>query len=114
MNTRAALARALALDPMILFLDEPTAGLDPLLADGFDELIVNLNKALGVTVIMATHDLDTLFSICDRIAVLSNKKLVVDTLRNLLKSKDEWTRKFFHGPRGRGAVLARKETHGNG
>jgi phospholipid/cholesterol/gamma-HCH transport system ATP-binding protein len=113
MRTRAALARALALDPMILFLDEPTSGLDPILASAFDELIVNLNRSLGVTVVMATHDLDTLFTICDRIAVLADKKLIIDTLPNLLKNDHPWIKGFFHGPRAKGAAVAAEDAHGN-
>lgn len=113
MASRAALARALALDPMILFLDEPTGNLDPLLASGFDDLIVTLNKSLGITAVIATHDLDTLFMICDRIAVLVDKKITVDTLPNLLRSDHAWIKEFFHGARARGAALAAEASHGN-
>ena len=87
MKKRAGLARALALDPEILFLDEPTAGLDPIGAAAFDELIRELQRSLGLTVFMVTHDLDTLVTICDRIAVLVDKKVVVGTIENLLQGR---------------------------
>ena len=104
MIKRAALARALALDPDILFLDEPTAGLDPIGAAAFDNLIRTLRDALGLTVFLVTHDLDTLYTICDRVAVLSQKKvLVVDTLERVAATDDAWVREYFHGPRGRAA-----------
>ncbi|MBF3224063.1 ABC transporter ATP-binding protein, partial [Pseudomonas aeruginosa] len=104
---RAALARALALDPDILFLDEPTAGLDPIGAAAFDNLIRTLRDALGLTVFLVTHDLDTLYTICDRVAVLSQKKvLVVDTLERVAATDDAWVREYFHGPRGRAAHQA--------
>lgn len=103
MIKRAALARALALDPEILFLDEPTAGLDPLTASAFDALIRTLNKNLGITVIMITHDLDSLFALCDRVAVLVDRKLIVDTLPNLLENPHPWIKEYFHGPRARAA-----------
>ncbi len=106
MIKRAALARALALDPDILFLDRPTAGLDPIGAAAFDNLIRTLRDALGLTVFLVTHDLDTLYTICDRVAVLSQKKvLVVDTLERVAATDDAWVREYFHGPRGR---IARK------
>jgi len=104
MRKRAGLARALALDPEILFLDEPTAGLDPIGAAEFDELILSLHRNLGLTVFMVTHDLDSLARICDRIAVLVDGKLVVDDLDGLLKSDHPWIRDYFHGPRGRVAL----------
>ena len=104
MIKRAALARALALDPEILFLDEPTAGLDPIGAGAFDDLIVTLRNALGLTVFLVTHDLDTLYTICDRVAVLSQQKvLVADTLRVVEACDDPWVHDYFHGPRGRSA-----------
>jgi phospholipid/cholesterol/gamma-HCH transport system ATP-binding protein len=107
MIKRAALARALALDPEILFLDEPTAGLDPIGAAAFDRLIVTLRDALGLTVFLVTHDLDTLYSTCDRVAVLSQKKvLVADTLANVTKTDDNWVQDYFNGPRGRAASYA--------
>ncbi|MGF2685702.1 ABC transporter ATP-binding protein [Marinobacter sp. DUT-3] len=105
MVKRAALARALALDPEILFLDEPTAGLDPIGAAAFDGLIKTLRDALGLTVFMVTHDLDTLYSTCDRVAVLSRKKvLVADSLEVVEATDDEWVHDYFHGPRGRAAA----------
>ncbi|MDO3722081.1 ABC transporter ATP-binding protein [Marinobacter sp. chi1] len=105
MVKRAGLARALALDPEILFLDEPTAGLDPISAAGFDELIVTLRDALGLTVFLVTHDLDTLHSSCDRIAVLSRKKvLVADRLEKVAATQDPWIQNYFNGPRGRAAA----------
>ena len=117
MVKRASLARALALDPAILFLDEPTAGLDPVAADNFDHLIVELNRSLGVTVVIVTHDLDTLFGICRRVIMLVNKKAVVGTLDELLENNDPWIKEYLHGPRARGAAAAAKvneEAHGNG
>ncbi|HLT14246.1 MAG TPA: ATP-binding cassette domain-containing protein [Marinobacter sp.] len=108
MVKRAALARALALDPEILFLDEPTAGLDPIGAAAFDELIVTLSDALGLTVFLVTHDLDTLYTTCDRVAVLSQHKvLVADTLERVANTEDAWVQEYFHGPRGRAAIEAR-------
>lgn len=107
MIKRAALARALALDPEILFLDEPTAGLDPIGAAAFDSLIRTLRDALGLTVFIVTHDLDTLYTICDRVAVLSQKQvLVVDTLEAVAANQDAWIQEYFHGPRGRAAHQA--------
>ena len=104
MVKRAALARALALDPEILFLDEPTAGLDPIGAAAFDNLIATLRNALGLTVFLVTHDLYTLYTICDRVAVLSQKKvLVVDSLDVVAATPDPWIQEYFHGPRGRAA-----------
>jgi len=103
MRKRAGLARALALDPEVVFLDEPTAGLDPIAAGAFDELIRDLKASLGLTVFMVTHDLDSLFAICDRVAVLVDKKVRVGTLEQLLKDNHPWIRSYFHGPRGRAA-----------
>ncbi|MGL4858265.1 MAG: ABC transporter ATP-binding protein [Enterobacteriaceae bacterium] len=101
MIKRAALARALALEPDILFLDEPTAGLDPISAAEFDKLIKTIRDALGLTVFMVTHDMDSLYAICDRIAVLSQKKvLVVDTLEKVKRTADPWIQAYFGGPRG--------------
>ncbi len=117
MTRRAALARALAMDPVMLFLDEPTSALDPINASLFDELILNLNRAMGITVVMATHDLDTIFTVCDRIAVLVDSKIIVDTLPNLLKHNNPWIRKFLHSPRAKGASVAANDysggIHGN-
>lgn len=103
MRKRAGLARALALDPAIVFLDEPTAGLDPIGANAFDELILNLRAALGLTVVMITHDLDSLARLCDRIAVLVDRHVIVDTMENLMKIDHPWIRDYFHGPRARAA-----------
>lgn len=103
MRKRAGLARALALDPEILFLDEPTAGLDPISAAAFDSLIVELRDGLGLTVFMITHDVDTLRATCDRIAVLVDKRVIVDRLDGLLASDHPWIRDYFGGPRGRAA-----------
>lgn len=102
MVKRGALARALALDPEILFLDEPTAGLDPIGAAAFDRLIVTLRNALGFTVFLVTHDLDTLYTTCDRVAVLAERKvLVTDTLDKVAATDHRWIKEYFHGPRGR-------------
>lgn len=103
MRKRAGLARALALDAELLFLDEPTAGLDPIGAAGFDVLIAELQRALGLTVVMVTHDLDSLYSICDRISVLIDKKVKVGTISELMKLPDPWINDYFKGPRGRAA-----------
>ena len=114
MVKRAALARALALDPDILFLDEPTAGLDPIGAGAFDQLILTLRDALGLTVFLVTHDLDTLYTICDRVAVLSRKRVMVaDTLSVVENYDDAWVREYFHGPRGRSAQQASESSRRN-
>src|SRR6266571_2244424 len=113
MVKRAALARALALDPRILFLDEPTSDLDPLTASGIDALIQKLNQGLGITVVIVTHDLTTLFTICGRVAVLVDGKITIGTLEKLMRSRHPWIREFFHGPRAEGAMTARKASHGN-
>jgi phospholipid/cholesterol/gamma-HCH transport system ATP-binding protein len=107
MRKRAGLARALALDPALLFLDEPTAGLDPISAGDFDRLIGDLKASLGLTVFMVTHDLDSLIAICDRIAVLIDKRLKIGTIQELMRDPHPWLQAYFHGPRGR-AVLDRK------
>ena len=103
MVKRAALARSMALDPPLLFLDEPTAGLDPISAAAFDELIKNLQEALNLTVVIITHDLDTLVSICDRIAVLLDKNVTVGTLEEIMKTDHPWIQEYFHGTRMRAA-----------
>ena len=111
MKKRAGLARALALDPELLFLDEPTAGLDPIGAAAFDELTQSLQKTLGLTVFLITHDLDTLYAICDRVAVLADKKVIaVGTIDELLALDHPWIEEYFKGPRGRAAV-ATQEAH---
>ncbi|MEM9706423.1 MAG: ABC transporter ATP-binding protein [Pseudomonadota bacterium] len=107
MKKRAGLARALALDPEIVFLDEPTAGLDPIGAAKFDDLIVSLKKSLGLTVFMVTHDLDTLHATCDRIAVLAEKRVIeCGTMAQVTKSDHPWIQEYFSGPRGRNAERA--------
>ena len=107
MVKRAALARALALDPDILFLDEPTAGLDPIGAAAFDQLILTLRDALGLSVFLVTHDLDTLYTITDRVAVLSQKRvLVAEPIKQVEDYDDPWIHEYFHGPRGRAAYEA--------
>ena len=106
MRKRAGLARALSLDPEILFLDEPTAGLDPIAAADFDQLIRDLKASLGLTVFLVTHDLDTLFAICDRVAVLVDNKIRVGTLAQHLGDNHPWIHAYFHGPRGRAAQPA--------
>ena len=109
MRKRAGLARALALDPELLFLDEPTAGLDPIGAAAFDELIEGLQKKLDLTVFLITHDLDTLWAICDRVAVIADKKVIaVGTIEELLALDHPWIQEYFNGPRGRAAVAGLK------
>ncbi len=110
MRKRAGLARALALDPELLFLDEPTAGLDPIGAATFDELIRSLQKRLELTVFLITHDLDTLHTICDRVAVLADQKVVaIGTIAELLSLDHPWIQEYFNGPRGRAAADSYKE-----
>ncbi|QYJ07958.1 ABC transporter ATP-binding protein [Qipengyuania flava] len=107
MKKRAGLARALALDPELLFLDEPTAGLDPIGAAAFDRLTDELQETLGLTVFLITHDLDTLHEICDRVAVLADKRVIaVDTVPNLMELDHPWIQEYFNGPRGRAALTA--------
>jgi len=111
MRKRAGLARALALDPELLFLDEPTAGLDPIGAAAFDELIRDLGESLGLTVFLITHDLDTLYEITDRVAVLADRQVVaVAPVRELERSDHPWIREYFLGPRGRAAAAAQAKT----
>jgi phospholipid/cholesterol/gamma-HCH transport system ATP-binding protein len=105
MRKRAGLARALALDPEILLLDEPTAGLDPIAASEFDTLITTLQKAMNLSVFLVTHDLDTLHATCDRIAVLAQRKvLVTGTMAQMLAVDDPWVHSYFHGPRAHAAL----------
>jgi phospholipid/cholesterol/gamma-HCH transport system ATP-binding protein len=110
MRKRAGIARALALDPELLFLDEPTAGLDPIGAAAFDTLVVELRNRLGLTVFLITHDLDTLYTICDRVAVLADRQVVaVGTIPELLALDHPWIQEYFRGPRGRAAEEAVEE-----
>jgi phospholipid/cholesterol/gamma-HCH transport system ATP-binding protein len=107
MRKRAGIARALALDPGLLFLDEPTAGLDPIGAAAFDQLIRGLQQALGLTVFLITHDLDTLYTICDRVAVLADRRVLINApLEEVAKFDHPWVQEYFHGPRGRAAQKA--------
>ncbi|MFZ5749273.1 MAG: ABC transporter ATP-binding protein [Pseudomonadota bacterium] len=107
MRKRAGLARALALDPELLFLDEPTAGLDPIGAAAFDDLTRSLQRTLGLTVFLITHDLDTLYAICDRVAVLADKRVIATgTIDELLALDHPWIQEYFNGPRGRAAVAS--------
>jgi len=112
MVKRVALARALALDPGILFLDEPTAGLDPIAASAFDELVRYLRDTLHLTVVMVTHDLDTLARTCDRVAVLVDRKVIVDTLEGIVANDHPWIQHYFHGGRGRALRAAREDDRG--
>jgi len=106
MKKRAGLARAMSLDPELLFLDEPTAGLDPISAAQFDKLVRDLQQSLGLTVFMVTHDIDTLRATTDRIAVLVKKKIKVGTIKTLIHDTDPWIHEYFSGPRGRAALDA--------
>lgn len=113
MRKRAGLARALVLDPEIVFLDEPTAGLDPIGAAAFDELVLTLTRALGLTVFLVTHDLDTLYAICDRIAVLAEGRvLVAGTIEDMLRVDHPWVHEYFHGPRARAAAKTKAGQRG--
>jgi phospholipid/cholesterol/gamma-HCH transport system ATP-binding protein len=107
MIKRAALARALALDPHLLMLDEPTAGLDPISAAAFDELLMDLRQPLGLTVIMITHDLDTIFRTCNRVGVIIDRKMTSDTLEGITRNPHPWIQAYFHGERAQ-----RFGTHG--
>lgn len=110
MRKRAGIARAIALDPPLLFLDEPTAGLDPIAAEEFDQLIAALRDALGLTVFMVTHDLDTLHAVCDRVAVLAEKRVIACApVAELERSDHPWIKSYFNGPRGRAASVASNE-----
>ncbi len=109
MRKRAGLARALALDPELLFLDEPTAGLDPIGADKFDKLTRELQQTLGLTVFLITHDLDTLYAICDRVAVIADRQVIaVGTIDELLATDHLWIQEYFNGPRGRAAQASQE------
>jgi phospholipid/cholesterol/gamma-HCH transport system ATP-binding protein len=108
MVKRAALARALALDPRLLFLDEPTSGLDPISAASFDELMMELQRQLKLTVVMITHDLDTIFRTCNRVGVIVDKKMEIDTLEGIVQHEHPWIRAYFHGER------ATARAHGEG
>ena len=109
MTKRVALARALALDPEIVFLDEPTSGLDPIAAGDFDALIKTLQKTLGLTVFMVTHDLDSLYTVCDRVAALADGKIVaIGPMRDMLESEHPWVQTYFQGKRG--GMLAERQS----
>ncbi|QIK80405.1 ATP-binding cassette domain-containing protein [Lysobacter sp. HDW10] len=112
MRKRAGLARALALDPPLLFLDEPTAGLDPIGASAFDELIQTLQESLGLTVFLITHDLDTLYRICDRVAVLAEKRVLINApIEEVERCDHPWVQEYFHGPRARAAQRMARNVH---
>jgi phospholipid/cholesterol/gamma-HCH transport system ATP-binding protein len=108
MRKRAGLARALALDPELLFLDEPTSGLDPIAAADFDRLLADLRGSLGLTVLMVTHDLDSIYTIADRVAVLVDQELRIGTIDDMRQDENPWIARYFGGPRGR-AAEARNE-----
>jgi phospholipid/cholesterol/gamma-HCH transport system ATP-binding protein len=112
MVKRAALARALSLDPKLLFLDEPTSGLDPISAAAFDELIADLQNQLKLTVVMITHDLDTIFRICNRVGVIVEKRMESDTLEGIVNHEHPWIQDYFHGERARARLAALGERHG--
>ena len=109
MVKRAALARALCLEPKLLFLDEPTSGLDPISAAAFDELLLYLHGELRLTVVMITHDLDSLFRTCSRVGVIVEGRMITDTLAGILTNTQPWIREYFHGPRARAAEQASQQ-----
>jgi phospholipid/cholesterol/gamma-HCH transport system ATP-binding protein len=114
MRKRAGLARALAMDPELLFLDEPTAGLDPIGAAAFDDLIRSLQQRLDLTVFLITHDLDTLHEICDRVAVIADRRVIaVGTIAQLLALDHPWVQEYFNGPRGRAAAASHEDKVGS-
>jgi phospholipid/cholesterol/gamma-HCH transport system ATP-binding protein len=106
MVKRAALARALSLEPKLLFLDEPTSGLDPISASAFDELLLYLHSELQLTVVMITHDLDSLFRTCTRVGVIYDRRMITDTLTGIMQNTNPWIHEYFHGPRARAAETA--------
>jgi phospholipid/cholesterol/gamma-HCH transport system ATP-binding protein len=106
MIKRAALARALALDPSLLFLDEPTSGLDPISAAAFDELVLYLQKQLKLTIIMITHDLDSIFRTCNRVGVIVDRRMISDTLKGIVDNPNPWIQEYFHGERARARLEA--------
>ena len=108
MVKRAALARALALDPVLLFLDEPTSGLDPISAAAFDELVIYLRRELKLTVVMITHDLDTIYRTCSRVGIIVDGRMISDTLEGIVHNPHPWIQAYFQGPRAR----ARRSEHG--
>jgi len=113
MRKRAGLARAIAMDPELLFLDEPTAGLDPIGAEAFDVLVRNLSQNLGLTIFMITHDLDSLYAVCDRVAVIADQKIVAAApIQELEQSEQPWIKEYFLGPRGRAAAGAASRSIG--
>jgi len=114
MVKRAAIARALALDPALLFLDEPTSGLDPVSATAFDDLVLFLQKELKLTIVMITHDLDSIFRTCNRVGVIVNHRMESDTVERIVDHPNPWIREYFHGERARGARLAAHAGGGDG
>ncbi len=114
MVKRAAIARALALDPGLLFLDEPTSGLDPVSAAAFDELVLFLQKQLKLTIVMITHDLDSIFRTCNRVGVIVNGRMESDTPERIADHPDRWIQEYFHGERARGARIAAARGDGGG
>jgi phospholipid/cholesterol/gamma-HCH transport system ATP-binding protein len=112
MVKRAALARALSLEPKLLFLDEPTSGLDPISASDFDALLLYLRAELKLTVVMITHDLDSLFRTCSRVSVIVEGRMITDTLPGILRNTHPWIHEYFHGPRARGAERAEADSQG--